>query len=102
MVRLGLGISGRAHGLETGFSQRGLVGRESARPCRAAGREKNCSDCGEGDNDGEPNVFQGGSGLLTDYSQATQPKFPSRSEERRVGKEVMSYRRSASETGNGR
>src|SRR5205823_12569764 len=64
MVRLGLGISGRAHGLEPGFSQRGLVGRESAHACRAAGREKNCSDCGEGDNDGEPSVFQGGFGVI--------------------------------------
>ena len=47
MVRLSMGISGRAHGLEIGFYQRGLVGRECAHTCRAAGREENCSDCGE-------------------------------------------------------
>ena len=64
MVRLSMGISGRAHGLEIGFYQRGLVGRERAHTCRAAGREENCSDCGEGDNDGEPKVFQGGCGVI--------------------------------------
>src|SRR5947208_15322097 len=64
MIRLRMGISGRAHGLEIGFYQRGLVGRKGVHTRRAAGREENCSECGEGDKDDEPNVFQGGSGVI--------------------------------------
>src|SRR5437773_1436403 len=64
MVRLSMGISGRAHGLEIGFYQRGLVGRKCVHTRRAAGREEDCSECGEGDKDDEPNVFQGGSGVI--------------------------------------
>src|SRR5437763_17077824 len=63
MVRLSMGISGRAHGSATGFYQRGLVGRKCVHTRRAAGREENCSECGEGDKDDGESVFQGGSGV---------------------------------------
>ena len=76
MIRFGMGVSGRAHGLEIGFCQWRLVSRERATTGRATGRKQDRADSRECDNDGKPKVFQGqGGGLLTHYSQGAQPKF---------------------------
>src|SRR5438128_10777049 len=76
MIRFGMGVSGRAHGLEIGFCQWRFVNRERATTGRATGRKQDRADSRECDNDGKPKVFKGqGGGLLTNYSQGAQTKF---------------------------
>ena len=59
MIRFGMGVCGRANGLEIRFRNRGFESRKGVTTGRAAGRKHDRADCAERDETEKAQLFQG-------------------------------------------